>query len=619
MLINIEDNLKDNKHKNQEEEYAIGIDLGTTNSLISYVNKDGICKIIPINNSQNSSKTNNYLPSILFIEQTHNSQSTKIFVGEEAIYYANLKNQPYIKSIKRFMGQATKHQNYYPQELSAEILKKLKIIAEIYLKTEIKKAVITIPAYFDDNQRNATMQAANLAGIEVLRLISEPTAAALSYGLDSKQEGLYLVYDLGGGTFDISLLKMQKGIFNVLSTKGDTNLGGDDFDILIKDYILNILKIANNTKDFTELENQYLINYAKNLKENFYNNQKYDCSLILKSKQYNFTFTKQDLINCLSPIINKTIEFCQDVLTEQNITTKEINGIILVGGSTILPLLSELLIQKIPTTIISNQNPQEVVALGAGYLANSLIGKSSQHTLILDVLPLSLGIELFGDLTEKIILRNSKIPVSKSQEFTTQKDNQTKILINIVQGERELASKNRSLGKIILKNLTPQIAGKTKIIVNFTISQDGILTVKAKDKENPQNEVILDLKPTYGLSLEEMTEMLYDSIEHSKDDMEARLYKEQQVTAEYLINLLQNALKTDKELLTTQELTQIEEAIYTLEVFITKNQDFTQLKVLKQLIHHLEHISNTFAEKRMTNSIQTLLQGQKADDIIKKL
>jgi molecular chaperone DnaK (HSP70) len=173
------------------------------------------------------------------------------------------------------MGQATKHQNYYPQELSAEILKKLKIIAESYLKTEIKKAVITIPAYFDDNQRNATMQAANLAGIEVLRLISEPTAAALSYGLDSKQEGLYLVYDLGGGTFDISLLKMQKGIFNVLSTKGDTNLGGDDFDILIKDYILNILKIANNTKDFTELENQYLINYAKNLKENFYNNQKY--------------------------------------------------------------------------------------------------------------------------------------------------------------------------------------------------------------------------------------------------------------------------------------------------------------------------------------------------------
>jgi len=619
MLINIEDNLKDNKHKNQEEEYAIGIDLGTTNSLISYVNKDGICKIIPINNSQNSSKTNNYLPSILFIEQTHNSQSTKIFVGEEAIYYANLKNQPYIKSIKRFMGQATKHQNYYPQELSAEILKKLKIIGESYLKTEIKKAVITIPAYFDDNQRNATIQAANLAGIEVLRLISEPTAAALSYGLDSKQEGLYLVYDLGGGTFDISLLKMQKGIFNVLSTKGDTNLGGDDFDILIKDYILNLLKIENNTKDFTELENQYLINYAKNLKENFYNNQNYSYQLTLKSKQYNFTFTKQDLTNCLSKVINKTIDFCQDVLTEQNITANEINGIILVGGSTILPLLSELLIQKIPTTIINNQNPQEVVALGAGYLANSLIGKSSQHTLILDVLPLSLGIELFGDLTEKIILRNSKIPVSKSQEFTTQKDNQTKILINIVQGERELASKNRSLGKIILKNLTPQIAGKTKIIVNFTISQDGILTVTAKDKENPQNEVILDLKPTYGLSLEEMTEMLYDSIEHSKDDMEARLYKEQQVTAEYLINLLQNALKTDKALLTTQELTQIEEAIYTLEVFITKNQDFTQLKVLKQLIHHLEQISNTFAQKRMTNSIQTLLQGQKADDIINKL
>jgi molecular chaperone HscA len=594
---------------------AIGIDLGTTNSVVAIV-KDRKVEILK------TLEGSSLIPSAVAYKDS------EILVGQPALDLLETHPETVVCSVKRLIGKgyadidpdfqglhflpstdntdAVRFQigTYLlnPVLVSADILRSLKLHAENALKTSVSQAVITVPAYFSEAARTATRQAATAAGFEVLRLLNEPTAAALAYGLDQKEEGLYVVYDLGGGTFDVSILKMEKGIFQVLATGGDTSLGGDDFDkkivqLLCKDHHFS-------EQDLTPSEVKSLLIMARTIKEHLSIHEQMTWPLTLKGKTINHIFTRDQLTSLFSPLIKKSLSICASVLEDADLTPKDIQEILMVGGSTRVPAVFKAVqsfFQKLP---LCSLNPDEVVAIGAAHQAYALT-EGSDH-LLLDVTPLSLGVETMGGLVEKIIPRNTPIPTAISQEFTTYKDGQTAMSIHVLQGERELVSECRSLGRFTLKNIPPLPAGVARIVITYTVDADGLLTVSAQEKHTSVFQSI-EIKPSYGLTEEEMLGLLREGFMNTEEDTHIRLLQESIIELERLIYAIQQALKEDGSLLNAQELSEIEESLKQAQDAIqSKNRD-----AIKSSYQILEDKTHAFAERRLNKTIQSTLKGKK--------
>lgn len=579
-----------------EKEVAIGIDLGTTHSVVAYA-VDRLPTILSFADGQK------LLPSIV-------RYGDSIIVGD--------KENPGIRSIKRLIGRQTiptALEKYYPEalistkaiklkigdqeftpaEISAEILKVIKQNAETALGKPVHKAVITVPAYFDEAARQETIEAARLAGLKVLRLINEPTAAALAYGLDKQVEGIYAVYDLGGGTFDFSLLKFTRGVFQVLATSGDTLLGGDDIDYLVQ-------------KSLTQLNPDMAavitLAVARQLKELLADQER----ATVEVAGHQIQLTQSQLTQLCQPLIAQTVRICDDALAQAKVSLEAVKGVILVGGSTRLVAVRQavaLFFKSLPLTDI---NPDEVVALGAALQAEALTHGSD--TLLLDITPLSLGIETMGGLVEKIIHRNTPIPVAIAQEFTTYQDGQTAMQIHVVQGEREFVKDCRSLGEFTLTNIPPMTAGGAKIRVTFQLDADGLLTVSAKEMTTGLVQQ-LELNPAYGLGDSEMIQHLRDNFTHGGADINQRLLIEARVDANQMMIQVKSAIKEDGDLLTLAQHQEIIQALDCLE----KTVVFDDRNAIKEGIQQLESASFSFAEQRINRSIARALAGQKVSDI----
>ncbi|MFI3256103.1 MAG: Fe-S protein assembly chaperone HscA [Psittacicella sp.] len=591
---------------------AIGIDLGTTNSLISVV-RNSVTEVLL------SEHDSALIPSIVYYAEND------IFVGDNALKENTKKPEENISSIKRLMGKnideiKTTHLNLLKkdsentpyvktnqglktaEEISSEILKHLYSLAKKRLGTnKIDGAVITVPAYFDDMQRQSTKNAAKLAGINVLRLLNEPTSAAIAYGLEAKHEGIIAVYDLGGGTFDISILKLEKDVFTVLSTGGNSSLGGDDFDSAIRDYFIS----ENSLENLTKADIYELTKLSKKAKESL----SLETQTTLSYKEYSLNLTREIFDSLILSYVKKTLRACKNAVKDASLDIEDITEVVLVGGSTRTLLVREQVEKFFKKTPLTNLDPDKVVALGAGKQADILIGNSSDdQLLLLDVNPLSLGIETMGGLVEKIIPRNSTIPTARAQEFTTFKDGQTAMTIHIVQGERELVDDCRSLAKFTLKNIPPMVAGAAHILVTFQIDADGLLSVSAMEKSTGK-QASIQVKPSYGLTEDEILNIIQSSSENAQDDYKKRELIEIKISAEALIASVYSALEEDSSLLSQKEQEVIIKAIENLIQVINKDD----ILDIKQYTKQLEIASNDFASKRMDKSIQKALSGKSVD------
>ncbi|QMT30633.1 Fe-S protein assembly chaperone HscA [Alysiella filiformis] len=598
---------------------AVGIDLGTTNSLVATV-KSGAASCLPDETGAVA------VPSVVRYLGDDNA-----VVGKKALEQQKLDPQNTISSAKRLIGRTlpeidTTHLPYRfgasdkiielqtknglktPIEVSADILRVLKDRAEQSLGGDLVGAVITVPAYFDDAQRQATKDAARLAGLNVLRLLNEPTAAAIAYGLDNAAEGTFVVYDLGGGTFDVSVLQLSKGLFEVKATGGNSALGGDDFDHRLFCHIVEKHQLSITD----ERDVQLLFGLVRAAKEALSRLPETEIATELQDgTPLRTVITRAEFHALTQHLVAKTLEPVKQALKDAGVSKSDIKGVIMVGGATRMLHVQQAVGAFFGQTPLNNLNPDEVVALGAAMQANVLAGnKNDGEWLLLDVTPLSLGLETYGGLAEKIIPRNSTLPTARAQEFTTFKDGQTAMTIHVVQGERELVSDCRSLAKFTLRGIPPMVAGAARIRVTFQVDADGLLSVSAREQTTGVQAQI-EVKPSYGLDDDTIMNMLRDSMSNAKDDAIARARAEAKVEAEGLIGAIQAALTLDSDLLSADEIQKINGLMDKLNASLPTHT----AEQIRAMIHDLSHATDDFAAKRMDRNIQRMLQGQNVADL----
>ena len=604
----------------QQEEIIVGIDLGTTNSLIAIIHPETKNPVALKEHNSNS-----LVPSVIHFDEFGN-----ITVGEEAKVFLITAPQQTIFSAKRLMGKSYKELKnhaeastykiiddnnggmvkvqvgnsfYSPVDLSSYILKELKKRAEHILKTPVNKAVITVPAYFNDAQRQATRDAGKLAGLDVLRIINEPTAASLAYGLglNKEEHKIIAVYDLGGGTFDVSILRLMGGIFEVLSTNGDTYLGGDDIDALIVNYWREEAGITVGEMQENKTLSQSLRLQAEEAKKHLSFNELYSSQL----NGEDLILSKQIFEQLIKPLVDKTIVSCKRALKDAGLATREIDTVVMVGGSTRVPLVNKMVSDFFSQKVNDSVNPDEVVALGAAIQADILAG-NNKDTLLLDITPLSLGIETSGGLMDVLIPRNAKIPTKASRQYTTQIDGQPGMRISVYQGERDLVADNRKLASFNLKGIPGMPAGLPKVEVSFLINADGILTVAAKELRSGVEQSI-EVKPQAELTDTDVEKMLMDSITHAKEDIAARALAEAKAEGEQLLKTTERFLQKNADQLSQEELLQTAAAMQALQLSVTMNDK----NLIQSKTEELNNVSRPYAERVMDEAISVAMKGKK--------
>ncbi len=600
-----------------QHKWAVGIDLGTTNSLVAVV-RSGVAETLA------DASGEHLLPSVVHYQQDG------VRVGLLARNEAALDPRNTLSSIKRLMGKAMQDVSAVglpyqfsasdsgmvqvetiqgavnPVQVSAEILRALAQRASTTLEAELDGVVITVPAYFNDAQRQATKDAARLAGLHVLRLLNEPTAAAVAYGLDSGQEGVIAVYDLGGGTFDISILRLHRGVFEVLATGGDSALGGDDFDHLLADWIREQAGVSDAS--LSPEQQRMLLDLACVSKVALSDAD----STLVSFAGWQGQLTRQQFESLIEPLVRKTLQACRRAIKDAGIESDEVREVVMVGGSTRVPLVRQRVGEFFNRPPLTSLDPDRVVAIGAAIQADVLVGnKPDSEMLLLDVIPLSLGLETMGGLVEKIIPRNTTIPVARAQEFTTFKDGQTAMAIHVVQGERELVADCRSLARFTLRGIPPLAAGAAHIRVTFQVDADGLLSVSALEKSSGVQAAI-EVKPSYGLSELEIATMLRDSLRYAQQDVTARMLAEQQVEADRVLESVQQALQADgAALLERGDRIVIETALANL----LASRNGADPEAIQAAISAVDHATADFAARRMDASIRQALQGQQIDKV----